>query len=124
MSKRITLVEAGSTSAAARSAVRKHIRPKDTVLVCLDSNHTKAHVLRELEIYSRWVSPGSYLVVFDGVMEWVADAPSAKPGWMSDNPTAAVRTFLARHREFEIDSYYNRLGVTYCPGGFLRRKPD
>lgn len=123
MSKRITLIESSSISPKAVSSIRRRIKPGDTVLVALDSKHTASHVLQELEIYSKFVTPGSYLVVFDGVMEWVSDSPLGKPEWKRDNPTRAIRTFLKRHPEFEVDPYYNRLSVTYCPGGFLRRKP-
>ena len=122
MSRKITLIESSSVAPKTISEIRKRIKPRDTVLVALDSNHTKAHVLRELELYSKWVTPGSYLVVFDGVMDWVSDAPIGKPEWKKDNPTAAIRAFLKKHPEFEVDPYYNRLGVTYCHGGFLRRK--
>ena len=90
--------------------------------MALDSNHTYAHVRQELENYASLVTPGSYVIVFDGVMEILTDAPNGKPEWATDNPAAAVRDFLAQHPEFEADTYYNRLGATYCQGGFLRRK--
>ena len=90
----------------------------------LDSNHTKAHVRQELELYGPMVTPGSYLVVFDEVMPMVADAPNGKPDWDRDNPLEAVRDFLAEHPEFEIDRSYERLVTTYCRSGFLRRVDD
>lgn len=121
MSRRITLIESPSTAPKTMAAIRKRVKPKDSVLVMLDSKHTKAHVRRELELYSKWVTPGSYIVVFDGVMEWVADAPRGKPEWKRDNPTAAIRSFLKSHPQFVVDPDYNRLSVTYCPGGFLKR---
>ncbi|MCL4552160.1 MAG: cephalosporin hydroxylase family protein [Candidatus Marsarchaeota archaeon] len=124
MSKRITLVEGSSTSETALQQVRQLIRPQDTVLVVLDSNHTYGHVKDELEKYSQMVTPGSYVVVFDGVMEKLTDAPSGNEEWATDNPSAAVRDFLAEHKAFEVDPYYNRMVLTYCPGGFLLRKPE
>ena len=122
MSKRISLIEGSSTDEAIATQVRQMIHPADKVLVALDSNHTYAHVLQELEKFSPLVTLGSYIVVFDGVMEMLTDAPSGKPEWASNNPAAAVRDFLAEHPEFEVDPYYNRLSVTYCPNGFLQRK--
>ena len=65
-----------------------------------------------------------YIVVFDGVMEILSDAPSGSLSWGTDSPAAAIRDFLAEHEEFEADTYYNRLRVTYCPDGFLRRKVE
>lgn len=122
MSKRITLIEGDSLEEPVVEKVRSMIRPEDKVLVTLDSNHTHGHVRQELERYGPMVTPESYVVVFDGVMEVLSDAPSGKPEWASDNPSAALRDFLADHAEFKVDAYNNRLGVTYSPNGFLRRK--
>lgn len=124
MSKRITLIEGPCTDDDILSRVRQLIRPRDAVLVALDSNHTYVHVSEELEKYSQLVTPGSYIVVFDGVMEMLTDAPSGSPSWATDSPAAAIRDFVAEHEEFEVDPYCNRLGVTYCPDGFLRRKAE
>ena len=122
MSKRITLIEGSSTDDEVLAQVSQRIRPQDTVLVALDSNHTYAHVRGELEKYTKLITPGSYIVVFDGVMEILTDAPNGSPTWAKDSPAAAIRDFLAEHDEFEVDLYYNRLAVTYCSNGFLRRK--
>lgn len=122
MSKRITLIEGSSTDEPVVARVREMIGLGDKVLVALDSNHSFDHVRLELEKYAPLVTPGSYIVVFDGVMQILADAPSGKSEWASNNPTLAAEDFLAIHPEFEIDPYYNRLTATYCPGGFLKRK--
>jgi cephalosporin hydroxylase len=90
-------------------------------MVMLDSNHTRDHVRAELELYAPLVGPGGYVVVFDEVMPMVADSPSGKPTWDADNPLEAVRDFLASHPEFDVDRSYERLAVTYCRNGFLRR---
>jgi cephalosporin hydroxylase len=120
-SKRITLIEGGSTEPATLDAVKALIRPGERVMVMLDSNHTRDHVRAELELYAPLVGPGGYVVVFDEVMPMVADAPNGKPAWDTDNPETAVQAFLASHPEFEIDRAYERLAVTYCRSGFLRR---
>jgi cephalosporin hydroxylase len=123
LSDRITLIEGDSVADDTFAAVCEHVRPGDKVLVTLDSAHSRAHVAAELERYAPLVTPSSYIVVFDGVMAAVADAPNAGPGWDVDNPLEAVHDFLRGNEEFEIDPLYNRLSVTYCPAGFLRRKP-
>ena len=43
-------------------------------------------------------------------------------GWDQDNPLEAVREFLDGNDDFEVDRSYERLAVTYCQGGFLRRR--
>jgi cephalosporin hydroxylase len=121
MSRRFTLIEGSSVDEATVKQVRDMIRPDDRVLVTLDSNHTAAHVTKELDLYAPLVTPDSYLIVFDGVMQVLTDAPGGSPAWETDNPWQAVRNFLGKNSEFEIDPYYNRLKVTHCPGGFLRR---
>lgn len=122
VSHRIALIEGSSSEEATALRVRRQIYPNEKVMVMLDSNHSYAHVARELELFSPLVSPESYLAVFDGVMESISDAPGGSPAWATDNPAAAVRDFLRTHPEFEEDRNYNRMKATYAPGGFLKRK--
>ncbi len=121
LSKRFTLIEGSSVEEATVQKVRDMIQPDDTVLVALDSNHTAAHVAAELEMYAPLVTRDSYFVVFDGVMQVLTDAPGGSPDWETDNPWHAIERFLQHHPDFEVDAYYNRLKVTHCPGGFLKR---
>jgi cephalosporin hydroxylase len=121
LSHRIELIEGDSLAADTVEAVRSRIKPGERVMVALDSNHTFEHVRGELERYAPLVSPNSYLVVFDAVMALVADAPSAGEGWNMDNPLEAVREFLDGNDDFVVDRTYERLAVTYCQSGFLRR---
>ena len=122
LSDSIELIEGSSIDPAVLGSVRALVRDEQPVLVALDSNHTREHVRQELEMYSTLVGPASYVVVFDTVMDLVADAPNGQPEWPRTGAGAAVREFLHDHPEFEVDPYYNRLGATYCEGGFLRRK--
>lgn len=123
LSHRITLIEGDSVADDTFVEVASNIRPGDKVLVALDSLHTRAHVAAELERYAPLVTPDSYLVVFDGVMAMLPDAPNGRPDWDENNPLEAVRDFVRAHEEFEVDPAYNRIGVSYCPEGFLRRCP-
>ena len=124
LGKRTTQIEGSSIDDDIVARVRGMIDADARVLVVLDSNHTRAHVRQELEKYSPFVGPDGYLVVFDGNMETLSDAADGSPEWIDDNPAAATRDFLADHPEFEVDSHYNRLGATYCPDGFLRRRGE
>jgi cephalosporin hydroxylase len=91
-------------------------------LICLDSNHTKAHVLEELKAYSDFVTSGSYIVVFDTIMPDLVGLPGSQKNWDGNNPLEAINEFLKINSDFEIDKSYNKLFVSYCPNGFLRRK--
>jgi cephalosporin hydroxylase len=124
----ITLVEGDSVSPAIVAEVRAQVRPGDTVLVLLDSCHTKDHVLKELEAYAPLVSVGSYIVAMDGIMENVAGAPRTQPDWTWNNPRRAALEFAAHHPGFEITEpewLFNEGAVaervTYWLQGFLKR---
>lgn len=129
MSPLITLIEGSSTAPDVVDQVKAQIRPGETVLVLLDSNHSKAHVLAELEAYAPLVSPGSYIVATDGIMADVAGAPRTQPDWVWNNPQEAARAFTAQNPEFVIEepAFPFNEGmitdrVTYWPSGFIKRK--
>jgi len=125
---RISLVEGDSGSPQVLERVAGMIRPGESVLVILDSSHTRAHVARELESYARLVTPGSYIVVADGIMRDLADVPGGKPEWTTDNPLSAASDFAARHPEFRehkpvwpVHDGELSENVTYWPSGWLER---
>ncbi|MCI0702083.1 MAG: cephalosporin hydroxylase family protein, partial [Planctomycetia bacterium] len=124
----ITLVEGSSTDSTTLARVRDAIRPSERVLVLLDSNHTKAHVRAELDVYAPLVGPGSYIVATDGIMAAVAGRPGSKPGWEWDNPSEAAREFASDNPHFRLEELgflFNEgkiaEHVTHWPGAYLRR---
>lgn len=124
----ITLIEGSSVDPEVVSRVQAKIQPGETVLVLLDSCHTKQHVLDELNAYSPLVTRGSYIVAMDGIMEQVAGAPRTQPDWTWNNPRAAAVEFVATHPEFVIEEppfVFNEgnisQAVTYWPGGYIKR---
>jgi cephalosporin hydroxylase len=124
MFKRISLIEGSSIDDAVVSQVREQcVSP---VLVVLDSNHTHAHVLRELECYAPLVTRGSYLVVFDTVVDDMpASAFPDRPWGPGNNPRTAVRAFLATTDRFEVDrEIEDKLLITVAPGGYLKCVKD
>lgn len=123
MSRRISMVEGSSIDPQTIKAVTLKAKQKQTVLVCLDSNHTREHVLEELNAYAPLVTPGSYCVVFDTVVD---DLPSElypdRPWGPGNSPKTAVHEFLKVHPEFEIDrSIPDKLLITVAIDGYLRR---
>lgn len=123
LAHRIELLEGSSVAPPTITAVQARIRPNDVVMVVLDSDHSHDHVLREIDLYSPLVSPGSFLVVADTV---VADIPPQdhrpRPWGSGNNPATAVREFLSRSSDFIVDPYYNgKLLISSSPGGYLRR---
>lgn len=129
LNERITLIEGDSASLEVLEEIEALREPDDTTLVLLDSDHSRAHVRRELEAYAPLVSPGSYLIVADTVVRDLSDVPGGEPSWTEDNPAGAAGDFLATHPEFErvADSPQASAdglpdAVTYWGGGWLRRR--
>jgi cephalosporin hydroxylase len=123
MVRRITMIEGSSVDPAVLAQVQAAATGRDRVLVCLDSNHTHANVLAELEAYAPLTSVGSYCVVFDTVIE---DLPAGtypdRPWGPGDNPKTAVREYLTSHPEFEVDRQLDdKLLISVAPGGYLKR---
>jgi cephalosporin hydroxylase len=130
LSPAITLVEGSSTAPEIVSKVKSLIPPGAKVLVLLDSNHTREHVLAELEAYSGFVTPGSYIVATDGIMKELVGAPRSQPDWDTNNPFTAAQEFLKLHPEFVLEqpqwrfneSHGLKENITYWPGAYLKRR--
>jgi cephalosporin hydroxylase len=123
MASRIQMIQGSSIAPDVVAQVREIAAGYERVLVCLDSNHTHAHVLAELDAYAPLTSVGSYCVVFDTIVEDVpADMYVDRPWGPGDNPKTAVREYLKTHTEFEIDkSIQHKLMITVAPDGYLIR---
>ena len=128
LASHITLIEGDSVGVETLSRVRSQIRPGDTVLVILDSCHTKDHVAKELEAYHPLVTPASYIVATDGIMLDLGDVPRGQPEWSWDNPTSAAEEFAAAHKDFVLEQPpwpFNEskltANITHWPGAWLRK---
>jgi len=128
LSNFITLIEGNSVDEKTVGAVKSLVKPGEKVIVILDSNHTKQHVLAELRAYSELVSVGSYIVVCDGIMEDLVGAPRSREDWSWNNPKSAAEEFVKENDNFIIEEpefLFNEgiitKRVTYWKSGFLRR---
>ena len=122
MFKRINMIEGSSTSEEVLNEVKSYAKGKKCILVILDSMHTYDHVLKELELYSEFVTKGSYLVVFDTVIEDMPDDFFEDRPWgKKNNPKIAVWEFLKNNDRFVIDKdIENKLLITVAPDGYLK----
>lgn len=125
---RITMLEADSAHPSTIEKVQVATRDHQTVMVVLDSNHTYDHVMKELEAYAPFVSPGSYIVATDGYMRELVDVPRGQPEWLRDNPAQAALDFVHRRDDFELadpEWPFNEStldeNVTHWPSAWLRR---
>ena len=130
MAKRITMIEGSSIAVGTIDAVKALIAPHETVMLILDSNHARDHVAAELAAYASLVTPGSYILSQDGVMQLVAGMPRTSESWTTDNPIPAVEAFLGANPDFTLAlpprPFDETLGTPECshhPIGWLQRKP-
>lgn len=123
---RIDLVEGSSIDTQVFQHACRAATGRKSVMVLLDSCHTHDHVLRELELYAALVGAGSYLVVFDTLIELLPNRLfSDRPWGPGNNPLTAVRQFLQANDRFEIDrELCDKLLITAAPDGYLRCVKD
>jgi len=121
--RRIAMIEGSSIARDTVSQVAALAAGRKRVLVCLDSNHTHAHVLAELEAYALLASVGSYCVVFDTIIEDMpAEMFANRPWGPGNNPKTAVLKYLRTHAQFAIDkTVEQKLLITVAPSGYLKR---
>ena len=117
---RITFLDGSSTDPDILNVVREAASAADgPVMVILDGNHDRDHVAKELDLYSPLVTPGSFLLSQDGIIDQMERFRDSRPG-----PLEANRSFLERNHEFEHDRERNeRFGITHHPLGWMRRRP-
>jgi len=123
LANKIKMLEGSSIDEGIANIVKEYAKDFQSIMLCLDSNHTHSHVLQELELYASLVSVGNYCIVWDTLVE---DSPensfSDRPWGKGNNPKTAVWEFLKTHNEFEIDKdIQNKLLITVAPDGYLRR---
>ncbi len=114
--ERITYLAGSSTDSRIFKKVKSFIRDKDKVLVILDSDHSRDHVLDEMKIYNQFVTKGSYLIVEDTNLNNHPVAPEFGPG-----PMEAVNDFLKTDKNFIIDKAKEKFYLTFNPRGYLKR---
>ena len=123
LSSYIRIIQGSSVDEKIIKQVKSITTNHKRVLVCLDSNHTHDHVLKELHAYAPLVSLGSYCVVFDTCIEDTPDEfYSDRPWCKGNNPKTAVWEYLKTNKDFEIDkTIENKLLITAAPDGYLKK---
>jgi cephalosporin hydroxylase len=125
MSKRVHLIEGSSVDAKVVAEVRKHIPERTSVMVVLDSDHSRDHVLAELRSYGPMVTAGCYLVVADTRLGRLDDSQTPRKRsrvWLKgDEPLSALEVYLRETDRFEVDPVMTgKQNMGSSPGGYLR----
>jgi cephalosporin hydroxylase len=116
---RIRYIPGSSVSPTVIEQVRACLPDAGRVMVVLDSNHEKDHVLAELRNYGKFVSLGCYLIVEDTCVNGHPVLPTYGPG-----PMEAVEQFLMESSEFRRDPDREGHLLTFNPGGYLLKISD
>lgn len=122
LSSKIKLINGSSIDCMIIEEVKSCIGEQDKVMVILDSNHTHDHVLRELELYSPFVTNGCYMVVMDTIIENLPiDSFPDRPWNVGNNPYTAVKQFLKDNDRFQVDEQiHSKLAITVAFEGYLK----
>ena len=128
MMRRISMIQGSSIDPAVVGQVKAAIAPGESVLVVLDSNHSRDHVLAELRAYAPLAPVGGYAIATDGIMRRLAGAPRSQPDWTWNNPAQAAADFVAEDPRFAIEEpawLFNEGAVadrvSYWPDAYVRR---
>jgi cephalosporin hydroxylase len=123
MANRIKMIEGSSIDFNVAARVKDYAKKFNSIMVCLDSNHTHEHVLEELRIYAELVSIGNYCIVWDTVIEDMPCGSFPERPWdKGRNPKTAVWEFIKGNDDFIIDKdIQNKLLITVAPDGYLKR---
>ena len=113
---RIKYLSGSSTSETIVKQVEAAVAGKKEVMVILDSDHSKDHVLQELRLYHRFVTPGNYLIAEDTNLNGHPVRPDFGPG-----PGEAVTEFMRENKDFIVDTTREKFYLTFNPGGFLKK---
>ena len=112
---KVDFLTGSSVDPAIFAEIEKRVRGKK-VLVILDSDHSKQHVLAEMKAFAPLVSKESYMIVQDSNINGHPVYANFGPG-----PQEAIDEFLAMNDQFRSDSNAERLMFTMHPRGYLKR---
>ena len=114
--ERVTYITSSSTDDKVHDLLKSVVKPTDKVVVILDSDHSKQHVLNELNLFSQYVSLDSYMIVEDSNQSGHPVSP-----FMKEGPMEAIHEFLSTRSDFEIDKEQEKFYLTFNPDGYLKR---
>ncbi len=114
--ERITYLLGSTIAPEIVAQVRALLRPNESVMAVLDSDHSMSYVLQEMKIYNALVTPGSYLIVEDTSINGHPVAPQYGPG-----PMEAVQAFLKENDAFVVDKTREKFFMSFNPNGYLKK---
>ena len=92
-----------------------------TVMVNLDSDHRKDHVLKEMSLYAPLVTNGMHLIIDDTILNHPSQMKDKNGNLIAPGPYEAVEEFMKDNKEFEYDRTAERQMITFNVKGYLKR---
>ena len=126
LKNKIKLIKGCSTDIKVLKKIKQSISGSKKLIVHLDSDHSERNVLKELELYSKIMSKGSYLICGDTHVEFFKQNPHGKNKnyFKNNNPMTALKIFLKTKegKKFKQDnSFQDRYFLTLNPYGILKK---
>ena len=121
---KLVFFEEDSTSPYLIKKIRKLVKNYRNFFVHLDSSHTHEHVLKELNVYSKFLNKNNYIIADDTIVNEIPNQTYRPRPWhKNNNPKTAVKDFLKKNRNFKLDLTlnYNHI-ISSCPGGYIYKK--
>ncbi len=117
------LINADSTSQETIQTISKIIGNKKAMII-IDAHHTEESVLRELNVYSKFLKKGQYLVCCDTILSYIGkNSADDRPWGKTNNPLTALKKFLKKNKSFKIDKYYsNKPLISNNFNGIIKKK--
>lgn len=124
ISNNITLIQRDSSDPKLFNLINSKVKKKDHFLIILDSNHSHEHVMKELNIFSKFLKKGDFIIVLDTAIEFV-DQKFIKSGRnfkKGNNPYTATKEFLKKNKSFKISNdHHLKSFITAAREGFLKK---
>jgi cephalosporin hydroxylase len=118
---KLLLIENDSTDEALIYKLKKMLRKYKNFYIHLDSHHTYEHVLKELNLYSKFLNKNNYIVADDTIINEIPNQTYRPRPWnKSDNPMTAVKEFIKKNKNFKINKKLNHNHlIASSPNGYI-----
>ena len=113
---RIHYLTGSSSDVVTYEKVQAMVGENKTVMVVLDSDHSRDHVFKEMNLWHPMVSHHSYMIVEDSNVNGHPVRPDFGPG-----PMEAIDDFLKINDTFSIDTDQEKFLMTQNPRGYLKK---
>ena len=121
--KKVLLLNGLSTDERIIKYIKKITKRYKNFMIHLDSDHTYQNVLKELNIYSKFLNKNNYIIVGDTIVNRIPTQKQWVREWnKNNNPEIALKEFLKKNKNFIIDKRINyKQLITHNPGGYIKK---